>query len=169
MSSLCNICYARCRSLPDRGVMSETADRVTRFAADLVDSATVEGARQSRSAKQQLDHWARVGRAVSSHQTRSAAPRRGRASRQHRAQRIDRRRRHGVQRRDRRRHPGEPCRRPTTARCWPREASPRLPSTTTGDLIEYRPDGSRVIGADAHALTCIDEAARSRRRTQRCR
>ncbi|MGV0718308.1 hypothetical protein ABQE93_23170 [Mycolicibacterium sp. XJ662] len=45
--------------------MSETADRVTRFAADLLDSAAAEGARQSRSAKQQLDHWARVGRAVS--------------------------------------------------------------------------------------------------------
>lgn len=41
-------------------------DRVTRFAADLLDSAAVEGARHSRSAKQQLDHWARVGRAVSS-------------------------------------------------------------------------------------------------------
>lgn len=46
--------------------MAETADRVTRFAADLLDSAAAEGARQSRSAKQQLDHWARVGRAVSS-------------------------------------------------------------------------------------------------------
>jgi ParD-like antitoxin of type II bacterial toxin-antitoxin system len=54
--------------------MAETADRVTRFAADLVDSAAAEGARQSRSAKQQLDHWARVGRAVSSRQ--SAARRR---------------------------------------------------------------------------------------------
>jgi hypothetical protein len=43
------------------------ADRVTRFAADLVDAATVEGARHSRSTKQQLDHWARVGRSVSSH------------------------------------------------------------------------------------------------------
>src|SRR6476620_1891928 len=53
--------------------MSEVADRVTRFAADLVDSAAAEGARQSRSAKQQLDHWARVGRAVSSQHT---APRR---------------------------------------------------------------------------------------------
>ncbi|MDQ2636647.1 MAG: ParD-like family protein [Actinomycetota bacterium] len=51
--------------------MSEPADRVTRFAADLVDSAAVEGARQSRSAKQQLDHWARVGRAVSSQHTTS--------------------------------------------------------------------------------------------------
>lgn len=49
--------------------MTETADRVTRFAADLVESAAAEGARQSRSAKQQLDHWARVGRAVSSQQT----------------------------------------------------------------------------------------------------
>ena len=49
--------------------MAETADRVTRFAADLLDAAAAEGARQSRSAKQQLDHWARVGRAVSSGQT----------------------------------------------------------------------------------------------------
>jgi len=49
--------------------VAETADRVTRFAADLMDSAAVEGARQSRSAKQQLDHWARVGRAVSSRHT----------------------------------------------------------------------------------------------------
>jgi ParD-like antitoxin of type II bacterial toxin-antitoxin system len=32
----------------------------------LLDSAAAEGARQSRSAKQQLDHWARVGCAVSS-------------------------------------------------------------------------------------------------------
>ena len=51
--------------------MSEAADRVTRFAADLVDSAAAEGTRQSRSAKQQLDHWARVGRAVSSQHTAS--------------------------------------------------------------------------------------------------
>lgn len=51
--------------------MANVADRVTRVAADLMDSAAAEGARQSRSAKQQLDHWARVGRAVSSHQTAS--------------------------------------------------------------------------------------------------
>jgi hypothetical protein len=49
--------------------MAEAQDRVTRFAADLFDDAAAEGARQSRSAKQQLDHWARVGRAVSSSQT----------------------------------------------------------------------------------------------------
>lgn len=49
--------------------MAGTTDRVTRFAADLLDSAAAEGARQSRSAKQQLDHWARVGREVSSQQT----------------------------------------------------------------------------------------------------
>src|ERR1700749_1441470 len=55
--------------------MANNPDRVTRFAADLLESAAVEGARQSRSAKQQLDHWARVGRAVSSQQT--AARRRG--------------------------------------------------------------------------------------------
>ncbi len=51
--------------------MADAADRVTRVAADLMDSAAVEGARQSRSAKQQLDHWARVGRAVSSQQSAS--------------------------------------------------------------------------------------------------
>ena len=45
-------------------VTDKVTDRVTRFAADLVDAAAAEGARQSRSAKQQLDHWARVGRAV---------------------------------------------------------------------------------------------------------
>ncbi len=51
--------------------MSEPVDRVTRVAADLMASAAIEGARQSRSAKQQLDHWARVGRAVSNHRTAS--------------------------------------------------------------------------------------------------
>jgi len=45
--------------------MAAIPDRPTRFAADLLDSAAAEGARQSRSAKQQLDHWARVGRQVS--------------------------------------------------------------------------------------------------------
>lgn len=54
--------------------MADSADRVTRFAADLLESAAAEGVRQSRSAKQQLDHWARVGRAVSSRE--SAARRR---------------------------------------------------------------------------------------------
>ena len=49
--------------------MADTTDRVTRFAADLVDSAAIEGARQSRSAKQQLDHWVRVGRFVSTQHT----------------------------------------------------------------------------------------------------
>lgn len=51
--------------------MTEATDWVTRFAADLVDAAAAEGARQSRSTKQQLDHWARVGRAVSSQHTAS--------------------------------------------------------------------------------------------------
>ncbi len=54
--------------------MTATADRVTRVASDLFESAATEGARQSRSAKQQLDYWARVGREVTSHQ--SAARRR---------------------------------------------------------------------------------------------
>ena len=49
--------------------MTNNADRVTHVATDLMDSAAAEGARQSRSAEQQLEHWARVGRAVSSQQT----------------------------------------------------------------------------------------------------
>jgi hypothetical protein len=52
-------------------MVKSPADRVTRFAADLVEAAAVEGARQSRSAKQQLDHWARVGRAVTSSESAS--------------------------------------------------------------------------------------------------
>jgi hypothetical protein len=51
------------------GLVTTAADRPTRVAADLFDAAAVEGARQSRSAKQQLDHWARVGRAVTMTQT----------------------------------------------------------------------------------------------------
>lgn len=53
--------------------MSPSSDRVTRVAADLMDSAAVEGQRSSRSARQQLDYWARVGRAVTAQHT---APRR---------------------------------------------------------------------------------------------
>jgi len=51
--------------------MAKANDRVTRVAADLADAAAAEGARQSRSTKQQLDHWVRVGRAVSSQHSAS--------------------------------------------------------------------------------------------------
>jgi hypothetical protein len=46
--------------------MPKSPDKVTRFDAALFEDAAAEGSRQSRSATQQLDHWARVGRAVSS-------------------------------------------------------------------------------------------------------
>ena len=58
-------CRSRLLHLSQKDTRQETAmaaDKVTRFAADLVDAAAVEGARHSRSTKQQLDHWARVGR-----------------------------------------------------------------------------------------------------------
>lgn len=45
--------------------MTNVADRVTRFSSDLVDAAAAEGERENRSARQQLEHWARVGREVS--------------------------------------------------------------------------------------------------------
>lgn len=49
--------------------MPVAGDKPTRVAADLMAAAAVEGARESRSAKQQLDHWARVGRAVCAQHT----------------------------------------------------------------------------------------------------
>lgn len=42
-------------------------DRVTRFDADLFEAAADEGRRENRSARQQLEHWARVGRELCSH------------------------------------------------------------------------------------------------------
>lgn len=41
------------------------AERVTRFDEALFESAAAEGSRQSRSARQQLEHWARLGAALS--------------------------------------------------------------------------------------------------------
>ena len=41
------------------------ADKPTRVAIDLLTDAAVEGRKHNRSAKQQLEHWARVGRTVS--------------------------------------------------------------------------------------------------------
>lgn len=51
--------------------MAATADRPTRVPSDLFDSARVEGAKENRSAKQQLEHWARVGRSVCAQHTAS--------------------------------------------------------------------------------------------------
>lgn len=45
------------------------ADRATRVAAELMESAAVEGARLGRSARNQLEHWARVGRAITCQET----------------------------------------------------------------------------------------------------
>ncbi|MDZ7910867.1 MAG: hypothetical protein U5O16_03385 [Rhodococcus sp. (in: high G+C Gram-positive bacteria)] len=45
--------------------MTEVVDKVTRFSSELVDAAAAEGQREHRSARQQLEHWARVGREVS--------------------------------------------------------------------------------------------------------
>lgn len=51
--------------------MASTADRPTRVPSDLFDSAVIEGAKENRSAKQQLEHWTRVGRSVCALQTAS--------------------------------------------------------------------------------------------------
>lgn len=41
-----------------------TADRITRFSEELFESAREEGERQHRSARQQLEYWATLGRSV---------------------------------------------------------------------------------------------------------
>ena len=124
--------------------MTNTTDRVTRVAADLMDSAAAEGVRQSRSAKQQLDHWARVGRAVSSQQ--SAARRRVEAALTgiwNCANSASKRAR---------------CSTPRSPRPFKRNWRDRITGTllaehgiTTvaldenGDIVEHRPDGSSVL------------------------
>ncbi len=45
--------------------MTNVADKITRFSSELVDAAASEGRREQRSARQQLEHWVRVGREVS--------------------------------------------------------------------------------------------------------
>ena len=45
------------------------ATHPTRVAADIAESAARVGRLESRSAAQQIDHWARLGRNISMHQT----------------------------------------------------------------------------------------------------
>lgn len=49
--------------------MTQTADKVTRFDSTLVDSAIAEGRRQNRTGRQQLEYWARIGQAMTAHET----------------------------------------------------------------------------------------------------
>ncbi|WP_420752909.1 TA system antitoxin ParD family protein [Rhodococcus sp. O3] len=49
--------------------MAPYTDKVTRFDAELVDSAIAEGGRQNRTGRQQLEYWARIGRAMTAHET----------------------------------------------------------------------------------------------------
>lgn len=51
--------------------MAASVDRPTRVSSDLFDSAVIEGAKESRSARQQLEHWARVGKSVCARATAS--------------------------------------------------------------------------------------------------
>lgn len=44
--------------------MTVTPDKPTRVAADLLESAAIEGKKASRSGKQQLDFWIRMGRSM---------------------------------------------------------------------------------------------------------
>jgi hypothetical protein len=44
-------------------------DRMTRFDPELFEAAADEGRREHRSARQQLEHWTRLGREISAHET----------------------------------------------------------------------------------------------------
>lgn len=44
-------------------------DRMTRFDVELFEAAADEGRLENRSARQQLEHWARLGRELSAHET----------------------------------------------------------------------------------------------------
>jgi hypothetical protein len=44
-------------------------DHMTRFDAELFEAAADEGRREHRSARQQLEHWTRLGREISAHET----------------------------------------------------------------------------------------------------
>jgi ParD-like antitoxin of type II ParDE toxin-antitoxin system len=46
-------------------------DRMTRFDVELFEAAADEGRREHRSARQQLEHWTRLGREFSAHETAS--------------------------------------------------------------------------------------------------
>jgi glycine/D-amino acid oxidase-like deaminating enzyme len=49
--------------------MAVDETRTTRFSIDLIEAAQSEAARESRSTRQQLDHWARLGMRVSMRST----------------------------------------------------------------------------------------------------
>ncbi|MFA7266424.1 MAG: hypothetical protein WC054_08940 [Candidatus Nanopelagicales bacterium] len=51
--------------------MTVAPDKPTRIAADLVESAATEGKKASRSGKQQLDFWIRMGRSMDMRSTAS--------------------------------------------------------------------------------------------------
>jgi hypothetical protein len=44
-------------------------DRMTRIDSELFEAAVDEGRREHRSARQQLEHWTRLGREISAHET----------------------------------------------------------------------------------------------------
>lgn len=53
--------------------MTGAKERVTRVSAELFHAATVVGADEHRSAKQQLEHWARIGQSIDA---QTSSPRR---------------------------------------------------------------------------------------------
>ena len=130
------------------------ADRVTRFAVDLLDSAAVEGARHSRSAKQQLDHWARVGRTVSAYH--STARRRVEAALDGTLPltALSPRGAPGRQRGDRCRHRGAAAQRALRRRPRGRGSGHRGARRRRPPSCSTTPMGRRPAWIDRTALTC---------------
>lgn len=71
---------------PAKSGSKKSADRATRFSAELFEAAQTVGEKQNRSARQQLEYWAEIGRTVtapdSAAQSRIEAAFAGRLSRQ---------------------------------------------------------------------------------------
>lgn len=51
--------------------MTASAERVTRVSEELFQAASAAGSVEHRSAKQQLEHWARIGQSVDAHTSTS--------------------------------------------------------------------------------------------------
>ena len=151
--------------------MAETRVRVTRFAADLMDSAAAEGARQSRSAKQQLDHWARVGRAVSSQH--SAARRKLEAALAGEVELAELSEEEGIVfNAEISAAIEESLARADYGRVLAARGITTVALNEAGEIVEYRPDGtSAVVPAKSESATPQPrrEAARPHRRAQRRR
>lgn len=100
-------------------------DRVTRIDADLLDAAATQGRREQRSARQQLEHWARVGRELCAHNLSALAAEDRRLAANTRANVAIRERAAAA----------------SFGRALLEAGQPVVALDDQGDLVEFQPDG----------------------------